>query len=122
MVVALVAAVVGATIGSTLLPAETYGYVSSNGYRPSARSIDSSYVRDPALELRQQERRVDRLQEMQEEEVLHGSAMEEVDAVEFVVFYQAYLQCRRHGYQPGRSRFNECVQSYMHTGDYSSQH
>lgn len=112
IVVALVAVVVGAGIGSTLLPQETVGSVSPR------RMEYGSYRRDSHTELLTQQRRNERLQEMQEDAYMHGSA--DVDPVDVFTYYQAYLECRRAGYTPGRVRFNECLEAVLLTGDYNA--
>ena len=118
IVVGLVAAVVGATVSSTMLPADTYGYITSDPVPHRVREVNGTVNRDADTELREQQRRVTRLQKLREEEVLHGSAEDLAPEADAMTYYQAYLYCRRLGFT--RSRFHSCIEAVLETGTYEN--
>jgi len=119
--IALVAlvAVVGGYIGASVSTA----YVMHDGDRaPSQRASqqDTNIHRDIATELRLQERLLTDLRAEQEADRAHAAATEVEEEVEYTDFrdhYRAYRKCTRLGYS--RSRLSACVDSMLHTGEYS---
>lgn len=119
IVVALVAAVVGAAISSSLVaPQETVG---------SMRRIEHGNINyDTAWRLREQDRMLSRLRAQQEEETLYGSAPEEEELTEddidaAIEYAKARSVCRRTGMRPDTARFVDCLDSYVHGFDYLSR-
>lgn len=116
--VALVA-VVGGYIGAATSSAYV---INSDTHIPSPRASqqDSNIHRDIATELRLQERLLIELRAEQEAERVHAAASVEEDEAQLFDYrdhFRAYRKCTRLGYS--RSRLTACVDSMLHTGEYS---
>lgn len=123
IVVGVVAAIIGATISSTMAPADSYGYITVNpDYRPSTRTEEGSVMRDTDAELQEQSRRNARLRAAQEQEALHGAATDEDELLvrDARAHFRAYRHCTFRGYT--RSRLHECVEQVLAGGEYNLQY
>lgn len=121
IVVGVVAAVIGATISTTMAPADSYGYVNADGTdRQSIRSENPTpTVRDSGMELQEQARRNARLRALQEQEAVHNAALTEGDELlenDVRAHYRAYRHCTFRGYT--RGRLHTCVESVLINGAY----
>lgn len=114
IVVGVVAAVIGAAISSTMMPSDA-GYA-------SIRRLESGTVnRDVDSQLREQDRRNDRLQEIQDEDELHGAAAEDI-AIEALSYIRSRYLCRKQGIRPDSARFVSCIEAFMQTGEYNTDY
>lgn len=120
ILVGVTAAIIGATVSSTMMPADSYGYISSDVPRQSIRSEDDgSIIRDSDALIQEQNRRNARLRTLQEDEAVH-SAAEEVDELlerDTRAHYRAYRHCTFRGYT--RARLHDCVESVLTSGEYN---
>lgn len=116
----VVAAIIGATISSTMAPSDSYGYINASGERPVNRMEDGSIMRSTSAEIQEQNRRNARLRAAQEQEAVHGAATAEDDellANDARAHYRAYRHCTFRGYT--RSRLHECVEQVLSGGEYN---
>ena len=120
IVVGVVAAIIGATITSTMAPADSYGYISADpDYRPSTRTEDGSIMRENSAEIQEQNRRNARLRALQEQEAVRSAAPVEGDELlenDVRAHYRAYRHCTFRGYT--RARLHDCVEQVLSGGSY----
>lgn len=116
LALAVITAVVGGVIGASASQA----YVLQEGQtRRSVRETQGTVIRTTDSQLLEQERRNERLQEMQE--AAHSAAMDDIEAaVEYDAraHYRAYRWCVFNGYDHPR-RLTSCVDGMLSTGEYN---